>query len=424
MKISISGTGYVGLIQGVGLAKLGNEVICVDIDQEKVDKINIREAPIYEKGLSSLIRKLVPKRLTATTDLKKAILGTQMTFVCVGTPSLMHGEIKLNEMKRICEDIGAVLRQKNGPHVVVIKSTVVPGTCENVVIPALEKASKKKFGKDFGVVMNPEFLREGSALEDFFNPDRIVIGSSDKKSVESVKRIYKKFRCPVVETNFGEAEMIKYAANAMLATRLSFINEIGNICKKMRIDTNKVAEGIGLDYRIGPHFLRSGIGFGGSCFPKDVSALVHKSLELGYHPRLLRAALDINKDQPIKFLELLESNLGNIKGKRIALLGLTFKADTDDVRESPSLSIIKELIMHQAHLYVYDPMGIPPVRNLFPQLNYAKSAQEAVDKAEVVCILTEWPEFKKVKYGQKKVIDGKNIFNNQDRPKNYEGICW
>lgn len=424
MNISISGTGYVGLIQGAGLASLGNKVICVDIDEEKVAKINRKEPPIYEKGLSTLVRKVVPKHMVATTNLSEAVINTQITFVCVGTPSMVHGEIKLHEMEKICRDIGTILKDKKQPHLVVIKSTVVPGTCESIVIPALERASGKKLGKDFGVAMNPEFLREGSALDDFYNPDRIVIGSSDQKSINALKKLYSKFKCPIVETNFGEAEMIKYASNALLATKISFINELGNICKKLGIDTNKVAQGVGLDYRIGPHFLRSGIGFGGSCFPKDVSALVHKSLELGYHPRLLRAVLDINKDQPLRFLDLVEEALGSIKGKRIAILGLTFKAGTDDVRESPSLNIIKEFVMHQAQLYLYDPMGMPPVKNLFPQLNYMNSAQDAVDKAEVVCILTEWPEFKKVKYGNRLVIDGKNIFENDKRPKNYQGICW
>lgn len=423
MNISISGTGYVGLIQGVGLAELGNKVICVDIDSDKVKKVNQKETPIYEKGLKSLMRKHVPKRLTATTNLREAILNTEMTFVCVGTPSMIHGDIKLHEMEKICRDIGKVLKEKK-QHLVVIKSTVVPGTCEKVAVPTLERASKKKFGKDFGLAMNPEFLREGSAIDDFFNPDRIVIGSSDKKSVNTLKKVYSKFKCPILETNFGEAEMIKYASNAFLATKISYINEIGNICKRSGINTNTVARGVGLDYRISPEFLRSGIGFGGSCFPKDVSALVQKGLEVGYHPRLLRAALDVNKDQPLKFLELVEESLGNLKGKKIALLGLTFKAGTDDVRESPSLSIIKELILQQAALYLYDPMGMPPVKNLFPHLNYMESAQKAVDKSDAALILTEWPEFRKVNYKDKLVIDGKNVFENNDKPNNYQGICW
>ena len=424
MNISISGTGYVGLIQGVGLAKLGNKVICIDIDNEKVQKINRKEAPIYEKGLSALLKQTVGKNLKATTNLKKAILSTNITFVCVGTPSMVYGRIKLHEMERICHDVGEILKEKKTKHVVVIKSTVLPGTTESTVIPNLENASGKKFGKDFGVVMNPEFLREGSALEDFFHPDRIVLGSSDPRSIAAVKQIYSKFKCPIIETKFKEAEMIKYAANSMLATKISFINEVGNICKRMGIDTNTVARGIGLDYRIGPQFLVSGIGFGGSCFPKDVSALVHKSLELGYHPRILRAVLDVNKDQPLRFLDLVEESLGGLKGKRIAILGLTFKAGTDDVRESASLSIIKEFIMQQAKLYIYDPMGMPPVKTLFPHLNYMKNAQEAVDQSEIVCILTEWPEFKALNYGTKMVIDGKNIFDSDRRPQNYQGICW
>jgi UDPglucose 6-dehydrogenase len=424
MNISISGTGYVGMIQGTGLAKLGHSVICVDVDEKKVDNINNKKPPIYERGLQSLMRKVVPKRLTATTDLRAAVLDSQITFICVGTPSQVHGEIKLHQMERICKDIGTVLRKKKAPQVVVVKSTVVPGTCEKIVVPLLEKYSRKKLGKDLGIAMNPEFLREGSALEDFFNPDRIVIGSTDPRSIKAVRRLYSKFKCPILETSFGEAEMIKYSSNALLATKISFINEVGNVCKRLGIDTNKVAEGVGMDYRISPHMLRAGIGFGGSCFPKDVAALVHKGTETGYHTRLLRSVLDVNRDQPLKFLELVERELKGFQGAKLAVLGLTFKAGTDDVRESPSLSIIQELIMRRAKLYLFDPMGMPSVQELFPQLNYMETAQAAVDKAEAVLILTEWPEFKRVNYKNKLVIDGKNLFANNLRPKNYQGICW
>lgn len=424
MNISISGTGYVGLIQAVGLAKLGHKVICVDVDEEKVRKINRKEPPIYEKGLKKLMNELVPKRLVATTDLREALHKTKITFVCVGTPSTVHGEIRLHEMQKICQDIGSVLRQKKEQHTIVIKSTVVPGTCEKTVVPNIEKYSGKKFGKDFGVAMNPEFLREGSAIEDFFNPDRIIIGSPDQKSINTLKALYTGFKCPVLETNFGEAEMIKYASNAMLATKISFINELGNICKRLGIDTNKVAKGVGFDYRIGPHFLRAGIGFGGSCFPKDVSALLHKGLELGYFPRLLRSVLDINKEQPIKFLGIVEERLGSLKGKKICLLGLTFKADTDDIRESPSIPIINELIYHRADLCLYDPMGMPAMKQMFPQLKYMESGQQAVNHADAVLLLTEWSEFRNLNYANKIVLDGKNIFQNGKRPKNYEGVCW
>jgi len=421
-KISVVGTGYVGLITGAGLAKLGHKVICVDIDQEKVDKINNKNPPIYEKGLKELLTEVIPKNLEATTDLNKAILNSQITFICVGTPSRKKGDTYFKQLETVSKEIGAALKNKNKPHLVVVKSTVLPGTTEKIVIPFIEENSGKKYGANFGVVMNPEFLREGSALNDFFNPDRIVIGSSDKKSLNTLKQMYNSFKCPILETSFKEAEMIKYASNSFLATKLSFINEIGNVCKRLGINTNTIAKGMGLDYRISPHFLRSGIGFGGSCFPKDVSALVFKATEVGYNTRLLRAVLDVNKDQPLRLLEILE-NIGPLKGKNIAILGLTFKAGTDDIRESPALSIIKDLLMEESKLKIYDPMAMARVKNIFPHLTYEKTAQDAVDNADLVLILTEWPEFKKVNYGDKLVIDGKNLFDG-NKPKNYEGICW
>jgi len=421
MDVSVIGGGYVGVVTGVGLAKLKNKVICMDIDKERIRTINSKQEPFYEKGLKELLDEVVPENLTGTTDLKTAILGSEITFICVGTPSRKHGEIKLEHVRQVSEDIGKILKDKEEFHVVVVKSTVVPETLEKVVIPTIEQFSGKKFGKDFGACMNPEFLKEGSALDDFFKPDRIVIGSSDKRSIERLKELYKVFRCPILMTSFKEAEMIKYAANAFLATKISFINEIGNICKTLDINTNIVAEGVGLDYRISPHFLRSGIGFGGSCFPKDVSALVYKATEKGYHPRLLRSVLDVNKEQPLKLLGLLENI--DLKHKRIAILGLTFKAGTDDVRESPSLFIIKELLMEQADLIIHDPMGMPAVMQLFPHLNYAHNAQQAIDKADIILLLTDWPEFRDLDYGDKMVIDGKNVFDGK-RPKNYHGICW
>ena len=420
--ISVVGTGYVGLITGAGLAKLGHKVICVDIDQEKVDKINNKEPPIYEKGLKELLNEVIPTNLEATTDLNNAILNSQITFICVGTPSRKKGDTYFKQLDIVSKDIGLALKEKKNSHLIVVKSTVVPETTEKMVIPLIEENSGKKYGIHFGAVMNPEFLKEGSALADFFNPDRIVIGSTDPKSLKTIKQLYNSFKCPILEASFKEAEMIKYASNSFLATKLSFINEIGNVCKRLNINTNIIAKGIGLDYRISPHFLRAGIGFGGSCFPKDVSALVFKATEVGYNTRLLRAVLDVNRDQPLRLLEILE-NIGPLKGKSIAILGLTFKAGTDDIRESPALSIIKDLLMEESKLKIYDPMAMPLVKNIFPHLTYEKTAQDAVDNADLVLILTEWPEFKKINYGNKLVIDGKNLFDG-DKPKNYEGICW
>ncbi len=420
MKLSVIGLGYVGMIQAAGMAKLGYTVIGTDIDKDKVENINKKVPPIYEKGLKELLEEIVPGKLTATQDLKKAVLESEVTFICVGTPSKRQGEMSLHQLENVLKQISTFL---NKYHVFVIKSTVVPGTCENIVIGTLEKAGKK-FKVDFSVVMNPEFLREGEAIEDFFSPDRIVLGSSDKKALDIVKGLYSKFTCPVVEAGFKEAEMIKYASNAFLATKISFINEIGNISKIYGIDANVVAKGMGLDKRINPYFLRSGIGFGGSCFPKDVSAIVYKATELGYSPRLLRSVLEVNRDQPLKMIDLLDKKAGPIKGKKIGILGLTFKAGTDDIRESPSLATIKELLMEEAVLNIYDPQAMDKVKKIFSHLNYMKTGQELVEKSDVIIILTEWPQFRDLDYKDKLVIDGKNLFYDGKRPRNYEGICW
>ncbi|MBN1502057.1 UDP-glucose/GDP-mannose dehydrogenase family protein [Candidatus Woesearchaeota archaeon] len=420
MKISVIGLGYVGLTQAVCLADLGYEVIGVDINKERIESIINKKPPIYEKGLKKILDRVVSRNLSITSNLKKAILDSDISFICVGTPSKKQGSMSLHQLEHVSKEIGMYLKLKKY-HTVVIKSTVVAGTCEENVIPILEKESKKKFPKDFGVLMNPEFLREGEAIEDFFNPDRIVIGSSDKRSLQTLRKLYSNFKCPILSTSFKEAEMIKYASNAFLATKISFINEIGNICKRFNIDTNVVAEGIGLDHRICPYFLRSGIGFGGSCFPKDVNAIIYKATELGYNPRLLRAVLDVNRDQPLKLLEILEKK--GLRHRKIGVLGLTFKAGTDDIRESPALNTIKELLMEEAELYIYDPKAMDKVKRIFPHLNYLGSGQEVVNNSEIVLILTEWPEFKDLDYGDKLVIDGKNVFNSKI-PKNYEGICW
>lgn len=426
MRISVIGAGYVGIVLSSGLAKLGHEVILVDINEEKVKQINEGQAPIYEKGLQELIDEC-KERISATTNLKEVVKDTELTFVCVGTPSRKEGYMHAEQIKEACIDIGLAILRKPEKHYIVIKSTVLPGTCEEC-IKIISDVSGKKFPQEFSLAMNPEFLREGNAVHDFFNQDRIVIGSTDNEIIEKVKEVYSGLESPILETKFKEAEMIKYANNAFLATKISFINEIGNICKKLGIDTNVVAKGIGMDFRINPNFLRSGIGFGGSCFPKDVSALVYKATELGYVPHLLKAVLEVNKDQPKKIIEIMDNKLkGNLKGKNIAILGLAFKAGTDDIRESPALQIIKELLLEEVNLYVYDPVAIKHAQKFFPHLNYTQNAQEAVDKSDIVLLLTEWPEFSNLNYGDKLVIDGKNVFDLEKvhlRPKNYEGVCW
>jgi UDPglucose 6-dehydrogenase len=424
MKISVIGSGYVGLVTAAGLAKLGHKVICVDKSKEIVDIINSKKAHYYEAGIEDILQAYVPSSLSATTDLKQAVLDSEITFICVGTPSRKEGKLYDAQIVSASEEIGEALKSKSGWHLVVVKSTVVPETTEKTVIPALEMKSGKTFPKDFGVCMNPEFLREGQALKDFFDPDRIVIGSSDEKSRNKLNELYAGFSsAQILLTNFKEAEMIKYASNTFLAAKISLINELGNICKKLGIDTNVVSKGVGLEKRIGPQFLRSGIGFGGSCFPKDVKAIIYKATQHGYTPTLLNAIMEVNEKQPLKLLEIIEDHLKN--HERIAILGLTFKADTDDIRESPALRVIKELVSEgQKDIYVYDPLAMKKAKEIYPQLTYVFSGQEAVDKASVVLILTEWPEFRNINYGDKLVIDGKNLFEGKNLPKNYQGVCW
>ncbi len=432
MKVSVVGTGYVGLITGAGLAGLGHEVVCVDVDEKKVAAINSRMPPIFEEGLQELLDKAVPKNLSATTDLKKAVLGSEVTFICVGTPCDDSGRIDLKFVKSAAEGIGAALKGKNAHHVVVVKSTVVPGTTDDVVLPVLEKSSGKKAGIDFGVAMNPEFLREGKAVEDFFKPDRIVLGSADSRAVELLEKLYEKLGAPKMRTNARTAEMIKYASNSFLATKISFINELGNLCKLLGIDTYDVARGMGLDSRISPHFLNSGCGFGGSCFGKDVSALKSLAHDKGFEMRILRDVLDVNKKQPLKMVELLKKRLQtkSLSGKKVAVLGLAFKEGTDDLRDSPAIPIISALLTEGAQVFASDPKGLENAKREFvqegTQLHFFESPQEAIDKSEAVLLVTDWKEFRELGYGARVVIDGKNVLPKGFREKveNYEGICW
>ena len=423
MKISIIGAGYVGLVTAVGLAHIGHEVIIVDKDKSKLDSINNKIPPFYEKDMDKFLQKHINKNLFTSTDLKQTIEKTGITFICVGTPSRKNGKMYDAQIKQASEEIGQALKSKTPKHLLIIKSTVVPETTEKIILPIIEKSSMKKASKGFGICMNPEFLREGQAIRDFLNPDRIVIGTQDQESKKICSQIYKDFKSPILFTTIKEAELIKYSSNTFLAARLSLINEIGNICKLLNADVNKIAQGVGLDKRIGPSFLRAGIGFGGSCFPKDVSALRSKALEKGYNAKMLNSILDVNKDQPHRLIELIEEQIKT--KKKIALLGLTFKAFTDDIRQSPSIEVIKALLTEKLDLYAYDPIAMSKVKDLFPHLNYTQSAQQAVDKSDIILILTDWPEFKNLNFGNKLVIDGKNLFTDKtQRPQNYEGVCW
>ncbi|PKP56275.1 MAG: UDP-glucose 6-dehydrogenase, partial [Candidatus Altiarchaeales archaeon HGW-Altiarchaeales-2] len=338
-------------------------------------------------------------------------------FISVGTPSRENKSIDLGFIENTSCDIGKALRNEDNYKVIAVKSTVVPGTTENVVIPLLEEFSGKKAGSDFGVCMIPEFLREGRAIYDFMNPDRIIIGEYDEESGNVMAELFKNFSCPVLRTNLRTAEMIKYASNAFLATKISFINEIANICEIKGIDVNKVAEGIGMDKRINPHFLHAGIGFGGSSFPKDVSALIASTDENGYEPKLLKEVMELNERQKLWPVRKLKEISGDLKNKKLAILGLAFKRDSDDMRESPSISIINFLLKEKCRIQTYDPKATENAKKIFGnRINYCKNIDECLKDAEVCIIATDWDEFKEIydKFDLMKnkiVIDGRRMLN-------------
>ena len=351
-------------------------------------------------------------------------MDTDLTFVAVGTPSKPDGSIDLKYIESAACNIGKALKQKDSYHVTIIKSTVVPGTTQNTVKPTLERESKKVTGKDFGLCMNPEFLRQGSAFQDTINADRVVIGSFDERSGDVVEDLYKGFYSAhvptIIRTSLSTAELIKYASNSMLATKISFINTIANICEKIPgADVKVVATAMGLDKRIGPLFLDAGLGYGGSCFPKDIKALIACSKSLGYDPELLDSVEQVNKTQPLKAVEFCKEQLGSLGGKKIAILGLAFKPDTDDMREARVIPIVNQLLKEGANVIAYDPVAMPVGKNNFKkQINYASSALKCIKDADACIIVTEWDEFKKLtpedftkNMKQPVLIDGRRIYN-------------
>ena len=420
MKISVIGSGYVGLVTGVCLAKFGHKVIFVDVDRDKINKINQGICPIFEKDLDELLKKY-KDNISATLDYSNAIYESDLSFICVNTPSTKDG-INLNYVEQVVIEIAKILKNKNAWYLVVVKSTVLPGTTKSFVLSLLEKYSNKKVGKDFGLAMNPEFLSEGNAVNDFLKPDRIVIGSYDKKSNDFLKQLYKDFSCPIVETSLSAAEMIKYASNAFLATKISFINEIGNFCKHIGIDTYDVADGMGFDKRIGRAFLDSGIGWGGSCFPKDLQALITLADKEGQDAKIIKSIVEVNDKQPLKLLEILKKNNLYKKDKTFGILGLSFKPNTDDIRDSRAIPIIEKLLSLGVNIKVYDPKAMNNFKKLYPNLIYCNSANEILN-TDIILILTKWDEFKKLDYSGKVVIDGRKL-EEAKKAKIYEGVCW
>ena len=426
--ISVIGVGYVGLCTAISLASRGYSVVASDIDAEKINKINHGIPPFFEPGLeeklSECIQKGTLKGLVNQTD--TAILETDYTYVAVGTPSKPDGNIDLTYINSAVTTIGKTLKQKNDYHLIIIKSTVVPGTTQNVILPLLELESAKKCSVDFGLCMNPEFLRQGSAFHDTLHADRIIIGSVDPQASRCLETLYQGVYRPkvppILQTSLSTAELIKYASNAMLATKISFINTIANICEKIPgADIQVVAHAMGLDKRIGSQFLDAGLGYGGSCFPKDLKALLACSNAAGYTPELLDVAEKVNKKQPFRAVEFCRQHLGTLSGKQIAILGLAFKPNTDDLREAQAIPLINQLLAEGACVVAYDPVALSMAKLIFKDsICYASSAVECLRDADCCILVTEWPEFKtltpdffKANMKQPILIDGRRIYDPQ-----------
>jgi len=428
MRISVTGAGYVGLVTAAALASKGHNVIVVDTDETKVGMINQKKSPIFEEGLDDMLSNCIESNHLRATGDYEGILDTDITLICVGTPSNPDGSMNLGYITESAKEIGRMLGVKGERHAVVVRSTVVPGTTKGIIIPALEQYSRKKAHVDFDVAVNPEFLQEGKALHGFFNPDRIIIGEEEQRAGDMVQELYEGISAPTIRMGITTAEMIKFTSNAFLATKISFINDIGNICKRLGVDVYDVVKGVGVDYRIGEHFLSAGIGFGGSCLPKDLKALVHSSRHLGYQPMVLESVLDVNKNQILNMLRMVEERLGNLEGKTICVLGLAFKPNTDDIRNAPALEVIRLLMEKGASVKAYDPLAMPNARSVLPEkVQYCRDAHETVNGCDCILVLTEWDEFKDESlYHEKMVFDGRRVLDPGEARTfcDYHGICW
>ena len=435
MNVSIVGSGYVGTTVAACLADLGHEVVTIDIDEDTVNAINDGESPIHEPGLDELVAEHGGGRLRASTDYDK-ILDTELTMLALPTPSNDDGSIDLQFMEAGAASIGEALagaeRPDDDPHLVVTKSTVVSNTTEDRLAPRIADAGLER-GTDFLVASNPEFQREGTAVADFLNPDKLVFGTDDDRATALLHELYAPLReaaegdVPVVETGIPEAEMIKYANNTFLATKVSLINDIGNICKEFGVDAYEVADAIGLDDRIGEQFLRSGVGWGGSCFPKDTDAIIAAARNQGYDPAVLSAAVELNDAQPERLLSLLDDHV-DVSGKRIAVLGLAFKPGTDDIRNTRAVPVIEGLQERGAEIVAYDPVATENMRERYPDIEYADSAAAALAGASGAVVVTDWDEFAALdaefdEMADPIVVDGRRIIDRRDGI-TYEGLTW
>ncbi|HBS32069.1 MAG TPA: GDP-mannose dehydrogenase [Parvularcula sp.] len=426
MKIAIVGTGYVGLVTGAGLAALGHHVTCIDKDATRVAKIAAGLAPFFEPGLDEIVADGAAKgTLASSTDVAGPVTAADVVLIAVGTPD-HEGRIDLSQIESAASEIGAALRDKAAYTVVAVKSTVIPGTTDGVVLHALERASGKKAGPDFGLCMNPEFLREGSAVEDFTKPDRIVIGAIDPRAAEVFGRIYAKFDCPKPVISLRNAEFCKYASNALLATLISFSNEMAALCEATPgADVEVALDCVHLDRRLSPvidgqrvkpgilSYIRPSSGYGGSCFPKDVAALRAFARDRGVDAELLNAVSAVNDRRTAAVLDLAEARIGAFKGKRVGVLGLTFKSGTDDLRHSPAVTLTEQIIDRGGHVTVYDPIATEIARNAFgDKVRYAAGALDAVNGADVTVIGTAWPEWSALNWAAvKSAMRGNFVFD-------------
>lgn len=434
MKVAIVGSGYVGLVTGTCFAEVGIEVTCVDIDKKKIDNLNQGIIPIYEPGLEEMVHRNMKKgRLSFTTSLKDALVDCEVIFSAVGTPPDEDGSADLQYVLSVARDCGKYM---NDYLLIVTKSTVPVGTAEKVRKALREELEKRGVNIEFDVASNPEFLKEGAAVDDFLKPDRIVVGCDSPRAEELMKALYKPFTLnghPVIFMDIVSAEMTKYAANSMLATKISFMNDIANLCEIVGADINMVRKGIGSDSRIGNKFIYPGAGYGGSCFPKDVKALIHTADDYNYSLRVLKAVEAVNDDQKsVMFNKINKYFNGDLKGKTIGLWGLSFKPQTDDMREAPSLVVIKKLLEAGARVKAYDPVAMHETKRILgDKIEYAADQYDALIDADCLLMITEWPEFKFPNFNVIKkllktpvIFDGRNIYDQQEiKKKNFDYFC-
>jgi UDPglucose 6-dehydrogenase len=421
MNVTIIGTGYVGLSTGVCLAQLGHRVIGVDINEERITTLQQGRSPIYEPGLEDMMQaNLSENRLTFTTDYTYACSDPDMIMLSVGTPPNPDGSANLKYLKQALQTIGAHLK-KSGT-LIVVKSTVPVGTGEQVTEWLKESLSTTL---SFEIVSNPEFLREGTALQDMFNPDRIIIGTKTQSAYTTMQELYKGIEAPILHTSVESAELIKYSSNAFLATKISFINEIANLCEKLDANVEDVAKGMGMDHRIGPEFLKAGIGYGGSCFPKDTDALIQIAGNIEHEFELLKSVIKVNAKQQVKLIEKAKQRFSTLQEKKAAILGLAFKPNTDDIRESASVEMIMELLQEGAQVTVYDPVATPHIKKIFgDQLIYAGSPLQAIEGQDMAFIVTEWEEIRVLRLKTMAALmeapvlfDGRNCFSIEEAEK-------